>query len=447
MSNVIYHGDVAFGKGSLTAFSFGKPIGPKEEQHTIINEETTASGSVAKWGDDNMFPQNLLKKVRLNGSAGAGLRFLKATHYGQGFMLFKEEATEDGKRDKQIVSPSDHPEIRSFFQRSKMNRCWLETISDLETFQIAFPEFILSKDFNKVLSVRRLPTAKCRFKRMNEKTGLIEEVGFCHNWKSSTTFDSEFVEKIKLIDSYWSGEQIKEYCKKNKIYKFVMPIFYPLMDESYYPKAEWHAVYHNGWMDVANSIPLYKQKLFENQLHIKYVVHISEEYFQRTYGADWQDFTPDKKIEIRKTLLENIDKHLSGNENAGKSIQSVTYKDAQGEWVQGIKVEAIDDKLKDGAYLPEASAANGEIIFSLGMDPTLIGAGIPGGKLNTGSGSDKREAFSILTSLFKTKRETTLDIWRMLRDYNQWPEELEGDFANTVLTTLDKNPTGVQNGI
>lgn len=447
MSNVIIHGDVAFGMGSNTAFSFGKPIASETEPHTTIKVEESGGGDVAKWGDDNLFPQTLMKSVRLNGSAGSSLRFLKATHYGQGFMLFTEEVSEDGKRDKKLVSLTAYPNIKSFFLKNKMNRMWLETITDLETFQIAFPEFILSKNFNEVVSVRRLPAAKCRFKKMNENTGLIEKVGFCHNWKTQTSWDSEYVERIDCIDSYWTGDQIREYCKKNKIYKFVMPIFYPLVDESYYPKADWQAVYHNGWLEVANSIPEYKKKLFENQLHIKYVVHISEEYFQRTYGADWQDFTPDKKQEIRKKLLENIDKHLSGNENAGKSIQSVTYKDVNGEWVQGIKVEAIDDKLKEGAYLPEASAANSEIMFAMGVDPSLIGAGIPGGKMNTGSGSDKREAFSILTSLFKTKRETTLDIWRMLRDYNQWPEELEGDFANTVLTTLDENPTGVQNGI
>jgi len=64
--------------------------------------------------------------------------------------------------------------------------------------------------------------------------------------------------------------------------------------------------------------------------------------------------------------------------------------------------------------------------------------------MNTGSGSDKREAFSILTSLFKTKREITLEPWYLIRDYNGWDPDLEGAFANTVLTTLDANPTGTQ---
>ncbi|MAF36842.1 hypothetical protein CL622_07025 [archaeon] len=439
MGNITRHGDVAFGHGSGTVFSFGKT----SESHTIVNPEDKSSGKIAKWGEDNKYPQNFIKTLKLNGAGSAGARFLKSTHYGQGFKLYKPN-TENGKESKELVSLIDHTEIRDFFRTCKMERFWVETIADLEDLYIAFPEFILSKDFNTITSVRRLQTSKCRFQKINEATGLIENIYYCHKWEPNTKEDSEYVETIAAIDSWWSAEQIKEYCKKKKIYKFVMPVFYPLQDETYYPEADWHAIYRNGWMDVAASIPEYKKHLFQNQINVKHVVHISEEYFTRTYKDQWADFTDEKKKQIRDQLTEAIDNHLSGNKNAGKSIQSITYKDANGNWTKGIEVTAVDDKLKDGAYLPEASAANSEIMFAMGVDPSLLGAGIPGGKMNTGSGSDKREAFSILTSLFKTKRQITLEVWELLRDYNGWDPDLEGDFANTELTTLDKNPTGTQ---
>jgi len=442
MSNIIYHGDVAFGLGSNAAFAFG---GKDTEKHTIINPEEKSSGKIAKWGEDNMYPQNFQKALNLNGAGGAALRFLKSTHYGQGFHLYKEEVDEKGKILKKAVNiKKDYPEIHKFFRDVRMNRYWTEAIADNETHYIAFPEFILSKDYNKIVSIRRQQTAKIRYQLINPKSGLIENVYFCHKWEPNTKPDSEFVSTIPVIDSYWNAEQIKAYCKKKKIHKFIMPIFYPLMNETYYPEVDWHAVYRNGWMGVANSIPEYKKNLFENQLNLKYMVYISEEYFLRTYLNEWQDYKPEKKKEIRDQLTTAIDEHLSGNKNAGKSIQSVVYKDSAGEWVKGIEVTAIDDVLKDGSYLPEASAANSEIMFAMGVDPSLLGAGIPGGKMNTGSGSDKREAFSILTSLFKTKREITLEPWYLLRDYNGWDQDLEGAFANTELTTLDANPTGTQ---
>jgi hypothetical protein len=443
MGKFISHGDVAFGLGSKAAFTF---TGDAKEKHTVINPEDKSSGEIAFWGADNKYPDTFLKALRLNGSGGAGLRFLKSTHYGQGFHLFKNETDDKDKLQKKIVTLKDAgTDIKDFFKRNRLERFWNEHIADLETFYVSQPEFILTKDFSKIHSVRRLQASKVRYEKINKSTGLIENAYFCHNWSASTKSDSEFVRKLPVIDSYWSADQVKEYCKKKKIYKFVMPTFYPLMNETYYPEADWHAVFHNGWMDVANSIPEFKKALFENQLNIKFVVHISEEYFTRTYGGDWLTYEPEKRKEIRDQLTEAIDSHLSGNKNAGKSIQSVTYKDANGNWVNGIQVEAIDNKIKDGAYLPEASAANSEIMFALGVDPSLLGAGIPGGKMNSGSGSDKREAFSILTSLFKSKREISLYPWQFIRDYNGWDEDLEGGFGNIELTTLDKNPTGTQN--
>jgi len=442
MSTILYHGNTAYGVQSSTAFAFGKD--PKQELHTIQNPDDKTSGEIAKWGDDNRYPQTFLEALKLNGAGGGALRVLKATHYGQGFHLYKE-IMENGKSVKNLVdTKKEYPEIYQFFRDVKMDRYWTEAIADNETFYIAFPEFILSKDFSKIVSIRRQPTAKIRYQKINAKTGLIENVFFCHNWLTNTTPESEFVSTIPIIDSYWNGEQVREYCKKKNIHKFIMPLFYPLMSETYYPQVDWHAVYHNGWMEVANSIPEYKKNLFQNQLNLKYMVYISEEYFTRMYLNEWNDYTPEKKKLLRDQLTQAIDDHLSGNKNAGKSIQSVVFKDINGEWVKGIEVTAIDDVLKDGSYLPEASAANSEIMFAMGVDPSLLGAGIPGGKMNTGSGSDKREAFSILTSLFKTKRAITLEPWYLIRDFNGWDQELEGAFADTVLTTLDKNPTGTQ---
>ena len=175
------------------------------------------------------------------------------------------------------------------------------------------------------------------------------------------------------------------------------------------------------------------------------MVYISDEYFIRTYKGEWEKYTLEKKNEIRKQLTDDIDAHLSGNKNAGKSIQSTVFKDRDGNWVKGIEVVPLkDENSSEGKGLLDSSAGNSEIMSATGTDPNLMGVGIPGGKLNGGSGSDKREAFSIQNALFKSKRETTLEIWRLLRDYNKWDPALEGDFAVTNLTTLDKNSTGTQ---
>lgn len=445
MAQIVHQNQhLSFGLGKVSAFRIDSS--KEKHTHTPIEEKgANASGKIALWGDNNQYPKEFMEVLNKNGAGGSSYRFLKATHYGQGFRLYSEDQTDDGKEDKRVVPIKSRPPINDFFKVNKMHRVFTEIISDLEHFNLGFPEYILSNDFSKIVSVRRLQTSKMRYEKINPKTGLIENAYFSHSWTKNLTPESEFVNKIPVVDSYCSAEQVKEYCKSKRIYKFTMPIFYPLVDETYYPEPDHHSVYRNGWMDVVNAIPEYKKHFSENQLNVKYMVYISEEYFLRTYSNEWEKFTTEKKMELRKGLTDAIDDHLAGNKNAGKSIQSTVFKTREGDWVKGIEVVPLkDENSSEGKGLLDSSAGNSEIMSAIGTDPNLMGVGIPGGKLNGGSGSDKREAFSILNSLFKTKRETTLEIWRLLRDYNTW-EDLEGDFAVTELTTLDKNPTGTEN--
>ena len=83
----------------------------------------------------------------------------------------------------------------------------------------------------------------------------------------------------------------------------------------------------------------------------------------------------------------------------------------------------------------------------MGVDPSVIGAGIPGGKLGAGSGSDKRVAFNILQSLKTADRDITLSILEFIQDFNDWDPKIKFAFENIEITTLDKNPTSTQTGI
>lgn len=432
-------------KGSPALVTFKNSIDKMDGAVTAVKVDVKdKQGVIASWGKNNDYPQQVLKEVKKNGALSSGLRFLRKAHYGNGLVLFKNEVSENGKKEPKIVPASELTDINAFFRKSQMNRFWKETIADLEWFSIAFPEYILSNNFQTINRVKRQKTAWCRFEMMNEENGLVEHVYISEKFGKGSSVDaeSEFVEKIPLIDSYWSADEVREYCKANKITKFIRPVFYPLIDEAYYPESEWHAVLKSGWLDVANSVPALKKALFTNQMTIKNLIEIDEQYYVNVYAEEWVKMTVDQRKKIRTELVDSINAGLVGNEKAGKSIQSMMYTNGQGQQVSAIKITVIDDKLKDGSYLPEAEAANSEGLFSLGVDPTLIGAGIPGGKLGAGSGSDKREAFTILSALYKTNRETTLEIFEFIQEYNKWDETITAGFENTILTTLDKNPTG-----
>jgi hypothetical protein len=430
--------------GEAAAFTFKNSVDSFDTSVTKLKIDVKdKTAEIASWGKKNDYPQAILKQVSLNGSASSGLRFLRKTHYGNGLILVRDVST-DGKKDTQMVELTEVPAIREFFLKSQMNRFWKETILDLEYFSIAFPEYILSENFQQINLVRRQRTAWCRFSLPNPENNLVEYVYISEKFgKETVDASSDYVEEVPLIDSYWSVEQVKEYCKTNNIKKFIRPIFYPLIDEAFYPKSEWHAVVESGWLDVANSVPALKKALFNNQMTVKYLVEINEMYFEKIYMENWIKFTPDERKSIRNKVIDTINDSLSGNDNAGKAIQSMKFL-VEGKEISAVTITAIDDKLKDGSYLPEAEAANSEVLFALGVDPSLIGAGIPGGKLGAGSGSDKREAFTILSALFKTNRETTLEVYDFIAQYNGWDTTIRAAFENTILTTLDSNPTGSQ---
>lgn len=428
--------------GETAAYTFKNTTDNLDSSVTVVKVDVKdKTAEIASWGSKNNYPQEILKAVRPNGSASSGLRFLRKAHYGNGLVLVRDVSNE-GKKETKMVDFTEVPDIQSFFLKSQMNRFWKETIADLEYFSIAFPEYILSDNFQTINKVRRQKTAWCRFSLPNKENNLVEYVYISEKFgKETVATTSEYVEEVPLIDSYWSPEEVKEYCKVNNIKNFIRPVFYPLIDEAMYPKSEWHAVVESGWLEVANSVPALKKSLFANQMTIKYLVEINELYFQKIYNEQWTKFSPDERIEIRRKVVDAVNESLSGNDNAGKSIQSMKFIE-DGKEYSAVTITAIDDKLKDGSYLPEAEAANSEVLFALGVDPSLIGAGIPGGKLGAGSGSDKREAFTILSALFKTNRETTLEVYDFISQYNGWDASIRAAFENTILTTLDANPTG-----
>lgn len=437
---------VSTSQGVTALYDFKNSADKLPNQVTTVKVEVKDKvGEIASWGKNNDYPQTIVKKMALSGSGQSALRFLRKAHYGNGLIIFKNTPTEQGKKSIQLLETNAFPDVDAFFKASQIKKFTKETITDLEWFSIAFPEYILSDNFDKILSVKRQKSAWCRFEVMNKTNGLIETVYISQKFGRETpNLDSEFVAKVPHIDPYWSVEQVKQFCKENDIKKFIRPVFYPLVDEGYYPSAEWHAIVHNGWLDVANSVPELKKAIFKNQISIKYHIEIDERYFETIYGTTWKDKKPEDRIEIRSQLITSIDEALSGNINAAKSIQSMMLVDEKGTQYSAIKITTIDDKFKDGSYLPEAEAANSEVLFALGVDPSLIGAGIPGGKLGAGSGSDKNAAFNILQALKKTDREVTLETLEFVRDYNAWDATINFGFEDTVLTTLDKNPTGTQ---
>jgi len=392
------------------------------------------------WGDDNLYPQRFVDKLNRTGAAIGGLEVLISAHYGGGFKLFQEREDEQGHIQEVPRAVCSFPEIQQFFHRVRWPIFLSEMIMDYEIFHIAFPEYLLSPSRDKIISVKRQPAAFCRLGTPNEKTGQITKVLINTDWEN---YEESSTSAVDCISPEVGLEEMKAYVKKKKLDRFIVPVAGGLVAEKVYPRVRWHSSFRNGWIDVVLSIPTLKKYIFENQLHIKYVVYVADDFFAHRYGIEqWRDFTEEKKEQLRQSLVEKIDAHMSGNQAGGRSFTSPFFRDTNGHMIKGIEVIPIENPLKEGNYLLDASAGNAEILFAMGVDPSLIGAGILGGKNLSGSGSDKREAYTILTTRMPVRRIRTLEPFCLLRDWNGWEASLIGKFPNLNLTTLDKNPSG-----
>lgn len=432
---------------SVAKFSRSDQFGiPNYPTNVVLQESNVETSTIKKhkivnWGQGNNQGEKTLNLIKQIGVAGKVVQVATAAHFGTGLVLYEED--ELGK--KKEIPFRLRKGVADFDKKNNFDLFYLEAINDLEIHDFVPVEFLLSADFKTINRIKRHQPVHFRFCTMNERNGRIEYAALCGDW-SAPTEDS--VNILPCFSQYDYFEDIKAYCRQKKIHNFIIVFHYVKNGEVYYNQPFWHAPLNNGWADIILSVPEVKNIISAQQLQIKYLIHISEEYFQRAYGPNanggwnWDEFTADQQKEKKEALQTAIDEHLSGKKATGRSMTVPMFVRPDGSFVKSIEIQPIDDKLKDGAYLPDASAGNYEIAFAKGVDPSIIGAGIPGGSNLSGSGSDKREAYTILCANMVVNRTISLLPFYLIRDWNGWGDDLYAGFPNVVLTTLDKETSG-----
>lgn len=395
----------------------------------------------APWGSNNLRPDDIATEMRLSGIGMAGLEVRKAAHYSNGPFYFKM-GTEQNKDLVIPLSQSDDAlkDIWVFHERCTLDPLYYEqAILDREWWGRALTEYVLSPDASKVVSVRPLKVGWGRWSVMNE-VGRIEWLLYSANWRLN---DTSQVSVLPVADPWWTVDEVRAWSKKNNYRKFVRCVGIVDPIEAYYPNMPWHATFDNGWLRHTNAIPALKDAAMSAQVNWKWHVRIPFGYWEKKFEKNWAEWEQPERDTAMQTVLDKVIEVFAGKENAGKVIFSGFGQDEAGKAYPGWEILPLDDKLKDGQYIPDADKGNSEILATMGVDWTLLGQG--GGASSGaggGSGSDKREAWTILNAMMQRSRAHTTDAFYFTRDYNGWDAEVQTGFRQVTLTTLDKNPTG-----
>jgi len=401
-------------------------------------EEEAESLVIAEWGESNDFPVIARRAKESNPDLVSALDWKARALYAGGIdYVIRDRFTHEP------VDFSANKELRKLKyevdQFKFRNRHYLlqASIDFYDLFNV-FPQLIISEDRSKITRLAAIEANNCRYER-RDKNGNFKYVFIHPLWDEwDSTADDPKLKKVQIIDPLnASPEEIKE--EKGGPMKYMFPLSYPTA-KNYYQLSHWWSVKVSKWLDFGNMIPEVKETILKNIALIRYHIQMPDYWMGDRY-KNWGSMTDAEKKKAVEREFQIINDVLTKPENTGKSIFTM-FKTmvASGKEYGGWKIEAVDDKMKDGALLADSSEATIKIFSATSIDPALHGL-IPGKGGSNRSGSDKREALNIYMSLIQAHEDIILDPWQFSSWYNGWNTEDYETFwylRKPILQTLNQ---------
>jgi hypothetical protein len=336
---------------------------------------------------------------------------------------------ENGQEKLVPADPAQHPEAAAFIFSRATRRYLRQSSKAYYWFKMIFPELVLSKDRRKIVSLSSTRPEYCRFQKGTNGPANVLIDG---NWQDGFLQKQSTTTTVPLVNPY--DDPVAQ-VRADRSYKYIYPISDASPGTSYYQEAEWHSVINSGWLNVAKEIPVFKRALFENQITIKYIIEVATWWWNWKYPG-FDSFTTDKKRELIEAEHKRFEDFMANSSNAGKSLMlTINSQPEFNREFSGWKINAIDNKLKDGIYIEDSQEASSHIMYALAVDPVLRGF-TPGGQTQN-SGSEKRVAWNNHIMLTKPHQDDILEVLEFVRDYNGWDPNLKFWFRNYYQATMD----------
>lgn len=416
-------------------------LGVKEKVAGKTKEDTESLAPWALWGTDNLLPVQMADHIENCGVLSAALDAKARIAAGKGIQPFLlKNVGNDGKEELEWVNDA---EIQEWLEQNSVFDLGLDFSYDRSGYGWRTGSLMLNRKMDKIERVFRKDVYECRLQKKDEK-GIIKNLILCGDWPN---YNNGFDDKNHIqIPALLEGFELQDLTMRAES-KSLANLEFAFIDRrlrngrQYYPLPLWYAA--RKWVEVARAIPSQKTAMFKNQITLKYLVTISEKYWNKRYPG-FSTMDKAQKEQIVNDTYQNIDDCLSGNDNAYKSIfASTTFDPISGKEVHDIQIENIDDKVKDGKMLPESAAANSEILFALMINPSLMGAGAPGGPYaNNAGGSNVRENYLIQMMIMEEERKMNSSYMNIVKNFNGWTKKFPNDrlvfrYQSSLLTTLD----------
>lgn len=394
------------------------------------NSSSASSGAWVNWGENNNLPGEMAKLIESCGVLSSVIESKVRISIGKGVEPF---LLTDKTKDGEVLEPVFDDEIDEWLEVNDMYEYARMVMTGLIGYGWNAGQLVLRKKEEYIARVKAPDVVHCRLRKMNDQ-GVIESLFMKDDWGAMGSSGQH--KEITLLDEGYELEELmRNSTGSNR--EFAILHRYKRNGRLYYPTPLWYAA--KKWVDVAISIPEFKSALHQNQMHIKYIIHISEYYWKKQIPK-WDSMNADEKTRVMQETYNRIEESLVGADKAGKTIVSGTYVDPITKIEsKGVMVEVLDDKFKDGKMLPDSSAANSEIYFASLMNPSMMGSGQPGGPYaNNAGGSNVRESYLTQMMMLEPERKQIVRLMNLVSRFNKWKERLEVE-RNFTISTVNGN--------
>lgn len=375
------------------------------------------------WGADNLMPYNIMDLIERDETLATCLLWNAQMCYGSGLQYNAEAATTEVQK-----------KVKQWLLENSLPQYFLGVAQDLKHWGFAISVIILSNDGKSIVRLIRKEACYCRFAKADEK-GKIRRVYYAL-WRNFVNNEQD-IEKIELLDETSPyTDLMSRMAKGTKVRKFAVVTRMPTADHTYYPIPYWAAIFRSRWYNIKQLIGLAKEGKIKNSTPIKYLVEISDKYFDRLYRNEGIT-DPKKQRERMIRAKEEILEFLAGAENSGKTWFANFYVTPDGKECHEVQITKIDTTKQGGDWESDIQEAVNMICFTLQVHSNLVGS-VPGKSQSNNSGSDKRELYTIAQALQKPYHDLLFTVHHIICEYNGW-ENVTVQVPFIQLTTLDEN--------
>lgn len=395
-------------------------------------------GEVAKWGSNNLLPNEMAADIEATGVLSAGIDAKVRIALGKGPMPAKIIGyNDDGYEVLEFVND---PEIMDWLEGTNAYKQSYDSMKDLYGLGNAFQQTLFTPDRKYMLAYKRQDACECRFQTIKDRNP-IAHVWMSGDWKQYSSMNPDMsdkhFDKVPLLNRDFPLFDLQSRTSGST---FMLALQYNLTGRHYYAPSPWYSA--KKWVKIAQGIPTMKEAMVNNQMTIKYMVDIHPGFWN-TYDRKYDSYSLDEKQRVQDDFFDRVEQYLVGGDNAYKSMFNTMVLDtATASMVPAIKITPIADNTRDGKMVIDSASANMEILLPLMINSALLGVDFPGSGAGggAGSGSDIREAYLVQVMLQEMERKQNNTVFDIAKKVNGWSQRIPNlvfRYPNQILTTLN----------